>query len=109
MNEPAIKFHVDADDFISTMESMLQRPEMYAQNAASLEDQMHMLYMFLTSITYPRTHASHRSYQDFVFKKTKTSTTLAYHYKEIKDILPFLKEFYTIEILNLKENNVRKI
>jgi hypothetical protein len=100
-NNPKI---IDANEFIETMENILSRPEMYAQNAASLEDQMHLLYMFLTTITDAdgRTHNSYRRFQSFCTTKTKTNHPLAVHYKEIQTILPVLKEFFEPELQKIK-------
>lgn len=90
-------------DFVLHMESMLKRPEMYAQNAGSLEDQMLVLY------EYANHFMDFREVREKYFRFCKNIngtavTTLASTHKNIQDIAPVLRTFYDPEIARMKKD-----
>jgi len=89
---------VNCRDFIFHIENMLKVPEMYAQNAGSLEDQLQVLYEYAIGSMENRAR-----YHRFCRSKNGgTVHSLASVYKEIKDIMPVLREFYDPEIAKMK-------
>lgn len=90
---------IDKSEFLDHMENMLKRPRMFAQNAASFEDQMLLLYEYTVDFSIN----NRNKYFQFCRSKTGSpSLTLASSIKTIDEIVDILKEFYEPEILTLK-------
>jgi hypothetical protein len=91
---------IHKSEFLDHMENMLKRPRMFAQNAASFEDQMLLLYEHTVGFSI----TNRNRYFQFCKSKTGSSSlTLASFVETIDEIAPILKEFYEPEISSLKK------
>lgn len=95
-------------DILETIEGMLERPEMYAGSADSLETQFYTLVTLVAPYAFQMdARAAGQILTDYVTEISGTNSGIASKYDDIKEVAGLLKKCYNtyFDVIIEKENS----